>query len=356
MALLYQASFFSTFAQGVLYGFALLLFLLTTWFLLGNRRRRRVNYPMLVASCTLMALSTAEMAVNIARIYVGVVTVGPTLAGGPDAYLGDNYHITFVLKNSLFAAQVLVLDAVVIYRAYVVWQNILVIIIPALGWCGLLVVSIATNLARAQRISADSIFAVDTDPWMASLYALDLGTNVTATSLLAIRIWTVLRKTAPQSQGSGDLVTVLRVAIESGALYSATMFVSLILFLVRSNGLYIMSDIASPIISIVFNMIFVRLGMAQERKARAYSTVIEQTGSQSSFVILSPKSVRGGNALPRAVSTFFPPDMEAGEVTGRVTDMYLNPESRRSSHHGGGGVQEVKSLDGRIMSVHGLAV
>lgn len=53
----------------------------------------------------------------------------------------------------------------------------------------------------------------------------------------------MLRKTSPQHQGSGDLVTVLRVAIESGALYSATMFVSLILFLVRSNGLYIMSDI-----------------------------------------------------------------------------------------------------------------
>ncbi len=103
-------------------------------------------------------------------------------------------------------------------------------------------------------------------------------------------------------------------------------------------------------------MIFVRLGMAQERKARAYSTVIEQTGSQSSFVILAPKSVRG-DALPRAVSTFFPPDMESGEVTGRVTDMYLNPESRRSSHYGGGGgVQEVKSVGGRIMSVHGLAV
>ncbi len=54
------------------------------------------------------------MAVNIARIYIGLVTVGPTLAGGPDAYLGDNYHLTFILKNSLFAAQVLVLDAVVV--------------------------------------------------------------------------------------------------------------------------------------------------------------------------------------------------------------------------------------------------
>lgn len=50
------------------------------------------------------------------------------------------------------------------------------------------VVSIATNLARAQHISADSIFAVDTDPWMASLYALDLGTNVTATCMSSLRL------------------------------------------------------------------------------------------------------------------------------------------------------------------------
>ncbi|KAI1789104.1 hypothetical protein LXA43DRAFT_1155888 [Ganoderma leucocontextum] len=245
------------------------MFILTMWILLGTRRRRKPNVVMVASSCTVMLLSTAEMALNMARIYEGFVTLGPSLPGGPEQYF-DNVSIpTFVIKSGLFNAQSLILDAVVIYRAYIVWQSFLVIIFPILLWGGLFAASIGTNLVLTGTRPPE-VFTIGTNPWMTAIYALDLATNLSATALLAFKLWTVIRSTSSYRSSDG-LAPVLRVAIESGIIYTMTMSAGLILFLLRSRSVYIIMDIASPIISIVMNMIVVRVGLAKERKKRCGS-------------------------------------------------------------------------------------
>lgn len=54
------------------------------------------------------------MGVNTARVYQGFITVGPFLAGGPEAYFGDVSTTTFVTKSCVYNAQTLILDAVVV--------------------------------------------------------------------------------------------------------------------------------------------------------------------------------------------------------------------------------------------------
>ena len=61
---------------------------------------------------------------------------------------------------------------------------------------------------------------------------------------LAYRIWQVTSRSAEYKTG-GCLSPILRVIIESGALYSFTMTAALILFLVRSNGVYVILDMVS---------------------------------------------------------------------------------------------------------------
>ena len=51
---------------------------------------------------------------NTARVYQGFITVGPFLAGGPEAYFGDVSTTTFVTKSCVYNAQTLILDAVVV--------------------------------------------------------------------------------------------------------------------------------------------------------------------------------------------------------------------------------------------------
>ena len=78
------------------------------------------------------------------------------------------------------------------------------------------------------------------------------------------------------------LTPILLVVIESGAIYSVTIIAALVAFVTNSVGVYIILDLVrflpnfgmiyshrspqiSPIISIVYNMIFVRIGFASER-------------------------------------------------------------------------------------------
>ena len=60
-------------------------------------------------------------------------------------------------------------------------------------------------------------------------------------ALLAFKIWTVTRRSA-QYRSNNILTPVLRVIIESGAIYSMTVTAALISFVVKSNGVYVLLD------------------------------------------------------------------------------------------------------------------
>ncbi|RDX45774.1 hypothetical protein OH76DRAFT_932893 [Lentinus brumalis] len=287
MVSLKKASVFSTFVEAMFYGFSVLMLILTLWILLGHRQRRRPNYSMLAASCVLFILATAEMAVNITRLYQAFVTVGPHVHGGPEAYFEDLSHVTFIAKSFLYCTQTLIIDGVVIYRAHVVWKNTLIVVLPMLAWCGLVVAAIGTNITLIKQ--AGLPFDSQVVPWITALYALDLSTNFLSTALLASRLWNVVRRTSRFRSGTG-LAPVLRVIIESGAIYSATVGAGMILFLVHSNAVFILMDMTSPIISIVFNMIVVRVGLARERRSNRCSNRAPQICSDFVAVGLTPRN------------------------------------------------------------------
>ncbi|KAI0643291.1 hypothetical protein C8Q79DRAFT_915631 [Trametes meyenii] len=264
MVSLSAAVVFSTSFEAMLYGLSVFLFILTLWVLLRNRKTRRVNWAMVSASSALLILSTMEMVVNIVRLFEGFVKEGPLLPGGPEEYFGDVSRVSFVLKTTLYNVQTLILDGVVIYRTYKVWNNFWIIVIPVFGWLGLLGCSggLSYSLATTPSISED-IFEAATSRWLTGNWGMTLITNVCATLALAFRIWQVTSKSAQYRQG-GRLSPILRVIVESGALYSLTVTAALVLFLLQSNGVYVVLDMISPVICIVFNMIIVRIGLAAD--------------------------------------------------------------------------------------------
>ena len=102
-----------------------------------------------------LTVVSQEMGTNIARLYQGLLSIGPFVPGGSEAFFADVSQLTFVIKSCVYNAQTLILDAVVvrissqhiytaslrllqIYRTYVVWQNIWVVVVPTIGWLGLL--------------------------------------------------------------------------------------------------------------------------------------------------------------------------------------------------------------------------
>ncbi|THH32191.1 hypothetical protein EUX98_g1986 [Antrodiella citrinella] len=232
------------------------------YILMQNRSRRRLNRTMITVSFSLISLATAEFIVNIVRLQDGFLSSGPKHLDGIEGFFADISEETYILKSALYNVQTLILDAVVIYRARVVWKNWWVLLIPIFGWCLLLASIAGLNYSLAAAApNTDSVFDPHTKGWIILVYATTLATNVLATALLAYRIWRVNRRAA-EFVSSDRLAIILRVVIESGIIYSVTIFIALCLFITGSRAVYVMVDLISPIISIVFNLIVVRVGFA----------------------------------------------------------------------------------------------
>ncbi|KAI0750585.1 hypothetical protein BC629DRAFT_1556430 [Irpex lacteus] len=263
MLQLTEAALISTSIEAILYGFCVLMYILTFWILHRNENKRCPKYALIGVTAFLLVLTTAEMITNIIRICNGFLNIDPAQSL---AYFESVSETTFVIKSTLFNTQTLVLDAVVIYRTWVVWQSDWkVVLFPVIGWLGLLACSIANNvvLATASENPGD-VFAQQTGRWITAVYSMTLVTNLSATSLLAYRIWTINRSTT-QWRTTDRLSPVLRVVIESGALYSLTIIAAIITFALKTPGVYVLLDMISPIISIVYNMIIIRIGLASDR-------------------------------------------------------------------------------------------
>ncbi|KAI0702358.1 hypothetical protein C8T65DRAFT_741523 [Cerioporus squamosus] len=272
MLSLSEAAILSTTLEAILYGFSLFMFILTFRTVFRNDRRRRVNYGMLAATCALLLLSSAEMGVNIARLYQGFISKGPALPGGSEEYFSSATDATFLVKSCLYNAQTVVLDAVVIYRAYVVWQNLLVILAPAVGWCGLVAACVGLNVSFSRTLTdaqARDIIGRVTGRWIMATYSLTLATNLLTTVILALKIWQVARRSARYLSES-SLTPILRVVVESGAIYSVTVAAALVAFLAKSNAI-------SPIICIVFSMIIVRVSSTSESDRHTFSASTNRT-------------------------------------------------------------------------------
>ncbi|THH32340.1 hypothetical protein EUX98_g1836 [Antrodiella citrinella] len=259
-----EAGIISTSLQGMMYGFSVLMFILTGWILLRHKRRRQTNWGVMTAGFTLFSLSTAIFAVNVTRLQEGLLDVGPFLSGGVEEYFSNISQPTFVIKSTLYNVQTLVLDAVVIYRAYIAWQRWYAILLPVVSWLGLLATTIGNNIALATPGSSSSnVFALQYGRWISAVYSTTLATNLTATGLLAYRIWMVSHRAADYV-AADRLNLILRVVIESGAIYSVAIFAALVCFLSGSAGTFVALDLLCPLINIVFNMIIVRVGLATD--------------------------------------------------------------------------------------------
>ena len=97
------------------------------------------------------------MVVNIVRVENGFVKYRDTFPGGPAVYFADTTQPLYLIKSTIFTLQTMVADGALvglifclitmflayryvtfaqkIYRCYVVWQSIWIIVLPSMLWC-----------------------------------------------------------------------------------------------------------------------------------------------------------------------------------------------------------------------------
>jgi hypothetical protein len=252
------AAFISTVLEGILYGFSVLMFIGTTWALTYKRSMRDVNRPVAVAAVLLLILSTAHMVFCIIRTEDGLVTYSNTYPGGPAAYFADVAQETYVIKNAIYILQTLVGDAVAIYRCYVVWQTAWVIILPCMLWCGIAVTGALSVYGDSQ--TSGIISTVVNIECMGAFCALTLAANLLSSGLLVYRIWKIERNVA-NSRAKVMTTSVIRVVMDSAVLYTLALLITIMGSFCSGSGPFVLIDMLTPVISITFYMVIIRIGM-----------------------------------------------------------------------------------------------
>lgn len=286
-----SANVLSTSLECILYGFSVLMFLGTVWALTYKCRMQDVNRPISVVAIMLFLISTAHIIVDILRAEEGLVTYRDTFPGGPVGFFGDITQKSYATKHALYLLQTLLADGVVIYRCFVVWQTVWVIIIPSLLWCGSVVTGVAANYYIAQASSSAVIFAKPLGQWITAFVVLTIITNFLSSGLLAYRIWVIDHNSSTIRATKRTMMPIVRVLMDAAALYSATLVTTLICFLCSNNGQMVLVDMAVPIMAIAFYMVLIRIAITRQTRS-CLSTVPSGTVSEMEQGKLRPFQAR----------------------------------------------------------------
>ncbi|KAG1721867.1 hypothetical protein EDD22DRAFT_974660 [Suillus occidentalis] len=260
---------------GILYGFSVLMFIGTIWTLTYKRRTRDINRSMVAAATLLFLLSTVDMILVIIEVEDGLVKYPNTFPGGPESFFADLLQEIFIAKNVIYTLQTLLGDGVVnfpfwqkIYRCYVVWQSVRVIILPCMLWCGIAAFGICWVYAprSSSPVSGgnyDQTFIAGEIIWTTAFLTFTLATNLFSSGLVAYRIWTIERKVSAV-RVTKRKIPLLRVFVDAAILYSVALCSFIVIIYAYSSAVfYVMGDMLIPIISIAFYMVFIRIAISK---------------------------------------------------------------------------------------------
>uniref|UniRef100_A0A5K1JXK9 Cell surface hydrophobicity-associated protein n=1 Tax=Ganoderma boninense TaxID=34458 RepID=A0A5K1JXK9_9APHY len=242
-----EAKLVSIFIQTLLYGAYTVVFILTVWVLLSKRPQRQpAQDPMLWITVLMFLMATLHIGINYTRVIKAFI-IYRNAPGGPAAFFNQLSEFTQIFGSTVYVAQTLIGDSVVLYRCYLVWGRLYVVIVPFILLLGSTASGIGILYSFAKVVPEAEIFVDELQHWILSFFSLTLATNIICTGghryvLFCYR-------------------PIVFLVLESGMVYSATLLTLLILYKTGSWFQYVLLDAISPIVGLVFSMIIVRIGL-----------------------------------------------------------------------------------------------
>ncbi|KZO99337.1 hypothetical protein CALVIDRAFT_561207 [Calocera viscosa TUFC12733] len=243
-----------------LYGFFCALFGITIHVLCFRRNTKRINYVLLVASILIFVLTTLDVVLQCNRLLLGLLFTPPGLS--PDDYFSGAGTWIYALQLSAIMTNILVADAVLLYRVWVVWgKRWPFIVVNSILWCAALGSTIRIIQLEVEGVQnpLDLANLLMLRHWAVVVPALSLGHTVLATGLIAFRLLQVQRSVSAYSRTS--LFPVMRIVVESGAIYTILMLVETVTQATSSTASLLFSELISPAIGITFALIVCRVGL-----------------------------------------------------------------------------------------------
>ncbi|KAF8893081.1 hypothetical protein BD779DRAFT_1508763 [Infundibulicybe gibba] len=228
-----EAELIGIILHSALYGIFVILFVGSIYVPLSRLRRRTAPPNRILMSVTiiLFILITIHWILQLLRLIDAFIYYADD-DGGPSAYYADGAGSKNVTKTAFYIVQTFVGDCTMVYRLYIVWGH---------NWRVTAGGGVLYSFTRLTP--GENVFVSSSGHWVLTVFAATLGTNITVTSLISYRIWSVHRP------------------LRGIAQYSLMVFcliVTLTGYLSKENYQFISLDATSPVIGIAFALIIVR--------------------------------------------------------------------------------------------------
>ncbi|KAJ7477160.1 hypothetical protein B0H11DRAFT_2234637 [Mycena galericulata] len=257
----------ATWLEALMYGCFLCVFFFGVYVqVTSNKGRNTHNRVMFIISIAMFIIASLHVAMNCFRLLRGFSTFVNS-PGGAVGYLGVLGYWDHIFKDTLYASSIVMPLKVflemhaAVYRCWILWnKDFRFIIFP-------------TMLLIASTVSGYMVCGLYTtvDP------------NATRRTYSPPVSWRSGCGNQSKSQAryrtnKSNLMPVLRILVESAALYLFIEIILLSLYSVNYNAQYILLEIVTPTVGITFGMITIRITMRSHMKASRHA---ETADSQS---------------------------------------------------------------------------
>ncbi|KAJ7171236.1 hypothetical protein C8R46DRAFT_183401 [Mycena filopes] len=193
----------------------------------------------------------------------------------------DESKATQIAKRLLTVAAVLIGDAAIIHRLFLIWdQNLLVIIVPVLSWLGILAGGCAIPYLYSRPSAMHLVSAADA---VKANWCLTLITNVYCTGFV---VWNIRRRNREvRDLGEGVIVPVLIIVLESAAVWTIWAMFFAVTSETGSMLHFLATDLCPTIVGLANMVIYLRVEL---QCTRPDPTGVAMTSSSSIFALTTP--------------------------------------------------------------------
>ncbi|KAJ7470029.1 hypothetical protein B0H11DRAFT_1389142 [Mycena galericulata] len=223
--------------------------------------RRDIKFPILVATILMFLVSSFSAVLSMQDVIDAFIDYnGP--GGALEFYNDVNAGWKHWMPAVEDTVQVILGDALLIYRCYVLYDRSLrTIMLPAASWLALCVASIISSYREAMLTGTQRLNSPSVRPFLSATLLLTLITSIITTCFIVRRLFKVeQRKDLRGSIEPHFLTRVATIFFESGMIYSLSIIASLGVYLTDSNLQYVASLAMIHIIPITCNLLLIRVG------------------------------------------------------------------------------------------------
>lgn len=238
--------------------------------------------PLIFASICMFITITAHWCIVSYRLFQAVEA-----REGPMIFYVDWKQATMVAYMSVFTASIIIGDAVIIYRLWVVWNyNKIVVIIPLLSLIGLTVTGVGLVCQFPKMKIGEGIYESKAGIWINSDCIFTFCINVYSSVLIAYRIWKINRSS--RKIGGTSLNAVVAIVIEAAMLYTVWTLIFFVTYQMHQSVFFFIVNGWPAISGITCMMINVRAGMgwAQEAAGSMSTGITAKTTSKQSGALV----------------------------------------------------------------------